>query len=113
MFPHVAEKCLGNSLLHRCRRFRFEYGRSSPGDGSVGSDSGSRIIYAFQKMPQFRQVFVLRKIKMELIVKTLKVGIPTGLQYSLIYVSSIVLQRIVNGIGTSVIGAFAATTQIE
>lgn len=37
------------------------------------------IIYAFQKIPQFRQVFVLRKIKMELIVETLKVGIPTGL----------------------------------
>ena len=71
------------------------------------------IIYAFQKVPQFRQAFVLRKIKMELIEKTLKVGIPTGLQYSLIYVSSIVLQRIVNGFGTSVIGAFTATTQIE
>lgn len=71
------------------------------------------IIYAFQKIPQFRQVFVLRKIKMELIVKTLKVGIPTGLQYSLIYVSSIVLQRIVNGFGTSGIGAFTASTQIE
>ena len=71
------------------------------------------IICAFQKIPQFRQVFVLRKIKMELIVKTLKVGNPTGLQYSLIYVSSIVLQRIVNGFGTSVIGVFTATTQIE
>lgn len=71
------------------------------------------IIYAFQKVPQFRQAFVLRKIKMELIAKTLKVGIPKGLQYSLIYVSSIVLQRIVNGFGESVIGAFTATTQIE
>lgn len=71
------------------------------------------IIYAFQKVPLFRQAFVLRKIKMELIVKTLKVGNPTGLQYSLIYVPSIVLQRIVNGFGTSVIGAFTATTQSE
>lgn len=43
----------------------------------------------------------------------MKVGVPTGLQYALIYVSSIVLQRIVNGFGESVIGAFTATTQIE
>ena len=71
------------------------------------------IIYAFRKVPQFRQAFVFRKINRELIMKTLKVGIPTGLQYSLIYVSSIVLQRIVNGFGESVIGAFTATTQIE
>lgn len=43
----------------------------------------------------------------------MKVGIPTGFQYALIYVSSIILQRIVNGFGESVIGAFTATTQIE
>ncbi len=71
------------------------------------------IIYAFQKVPQFRQAFIFRKIDKELIKKTLQVGVPTGLQYALIYVSSIILQRIVNGFGESVIGAFTATTQIE
>ena len=71
------------------------------------------IIYAFIKIPQFKQAFHYRKIDKELIVKTFKVGIPTGLQYALIYVSSIILQRIVNGFGESVIGAFTATTQIE
>lgn len=71
------------------------------------------IIYAFQKVPQFRQAFIYRKIDKELIKKTLQVGVPTGLQYALIYVSSIILQRIVNGFGESVIGAFTATTQIE
>lgn len=44
---------------------------------------------------------------------TMRVGLPTGLQYALIYVSSIILQRIVNGFGESVIGAFTATTQIK
>lgn len=71
------------------------------------------IIYAFIKVPQFKQAFHYRKIDKELIIKTFKVGIPTGLQYALIYVSSIILQRIVNGFGESVIGAFTATTQIE
>lgn len=42
-----------------------------------------------------------------------KLGIPTGFQYSLMYLSSIILQRVVNGFGESVIGAFTATTQME
>lgn len=71
------------------------------------------ILYAFAKVPQFRQAFQHRAINKNLIAKTLQVGIPTGLQYALIYVSSIILQRIVNGFGESVIGAFTATTQIE
>lgn len=71
------------------------------------------IIYAIKKVPQFQQAITYRKINQTLILKTMRVGIPTGLQYALIYVSSIILQRIVNGFGESVIGAFTATTQIE
>lgn len=71
------------------------------------------IIYAFIKVPQFRQAFRHRAVNKSLMAKTLRVGVPTGLQYALIYVSSIILQRIVNGFGESVIGAFTATTQIE
>lgn len=71
------------------------------------------IIYAFVKVLQFKQAFKYRKIDIMLIEKTLKVGVPTGLQYAIIYVSSIILQRIVNGFGEDVIGAFTATTQIE
>ncbi len=71
------------------------------------------IMYAFKKVPQFGQAFIYRKPDMKLIKKTMQVGIPTGFQYALIYVSSIILQRIVNGFGESVIGAFTATTQIE
>lgn len=71
------------------------------------------IIYAFIKVPQFKMAFVYRKPDRKLLLKTLQVGLPTGLQYALIYVSSIILQRIVNGFGESVIGAFTATTQIE
>lgn len=48
-----------------------------------------------------------------LMVKTVKVSLPAGFQYSLVYLSSIVLQRMVNGFGSDVIGAFTATTQME
>lgn len=67
------------------------------------------IIYAFIKVPQFKMAFVYRKPNRKLLLKTLQVGLPTGLQYALIYVSSIILQRIVNGFGESVIGAFFVT----
>lgn len=71
------------------------------------------IIYALKKVPQFKLAVVHHSPDKDLIGKTLRVGIPSGLQYALIYVSSIILQRIVNGFGESVIGAFTATTQIE
>lgn len=71
------------------------------------------IIYAFYKVPQFKQAFEEKAFNSKIIMKTLKVGIPTGLQYALIYISSIILQRVVNGFGEEVIGAFTATTQIE
>ncbi len=61
------------------------------------------ILYAFAKVPQFRQAFQHRAINKNLIWKTIQVGVPIGLQYALIYVSSIILQRIVNGFGESVI----------
>lgn len=71
------------------------------------------IIYAFYKVPQFRLAARYRRPDGHLIRQSLQVGIPTGLQYALIYISSIILQRVVNGFGDDVIGAFTATTQIE
>lgn len=57
------------------------------------------MIYAFIKVPQFKQAFIHRKVNKNLIAKTCRIGIPNGLQYALIYVSSIILQGIVNGFG--------------
>lgn len=71
------------------------------------------IIYSFRKVEQFKQAVPNRQVNINMIQKSLKVGIPTGLQYALIYLSSIILQRVVNGFCEDVIGAFAATTQIE
>ena len=48
-----------------------------------------------------------------LIFNIVKMGIPAGFQYALVYISNVILQRVVNGFGTDTIGAFTATTQIE
>lgn len=71
------------------------------------------IIYAFCKIPQFRLAAKYKNFNIHFIRQSLQVGLPTGLQYALIYISSIILQRVVNGFGDDVIGAFTATTQIE
>lgn len=71
------------------------------------------ITYAYRKVPQFREAFHQAKPDKRLLKQTLRIGLPTGFQYSLMYISGIVLQRVVNGFGESVIGAFTATSQME
>ena len=49
----------------------------------------------------------------EMIKKSLKIGIPMSIQYSLIAVSIIILQKVVNGFGTVTLAAHTATVRIE
>ena len=52
-------------------------------------------------------------LSMEMIKKILKLGIPMSLQFALIAVSTMALQRVVNAYGTAVVAAFTATSRIE
>lgn len=69
--------------------------------------------YAVKKYSYFE--IALRKAKFDKAIakQILKICIPMGVQYSFIYLSSCILQWVINGFGTSVIGAFTATSQIE
>ena len=49
----------------------------------------------------------------EMIFGTVRLGIPLSLQFSLIAVSSMALQRVVNTFGTTVMAAFTATSRVE
>lgn len=71
------------------------------------------ILYAFKKISYMKLALRYRKIDQKMIFRTMKVGLPTSAQYALIYVSSIVLQSVVNGFGESAIGAFTAVSQME
>ena len=61
----------------------------------------------------FQRAIKEAKFDRNIVGQILKICIPMGFQYSLIYLSSSILQWVINGFGTSVIGAFAATSQIE
>jgi putative MATE family efflux protein len=71
------------------------------------------IAYAFKTFPQFKEALRYLKPRKTLLAKLLKVSLPLGFQQSLIFISTAALQRIINGFGTGVIGAFAATSRIE
>ena len=64
-------------------------------------------------MPIIKLAVKYAAIEKKIIWETVRIGLPTGLQFALIYLSSVVLQRTVNQFGATVIGAFAATTQVE
>lgn len=73
----------------------------------------SCMVYAFRKVPQFKEALKYARPNRVLLRQTLRMGIPAGFQYSLMYISGIVLQRVVNSFGADAIGAFTATTQME
>ncbi|MDO5345958.1 MAG: MATE family efflux transporter [Lachnospiraceae bacterium] len=71
------------------------------------------IIYAVLKNPYFRLERSNFKPERKLLVRCLSLGIPFGAQGSLIAVSCIALQSVINRFGEDVIAAFAATSRIE
>ena len=70
-------------------------------------------IYAIKKYSYFEMALRQSKFDRTIAKQILKICIPMGFQYSFIYLSSGILQWVINGFGTSVIGAFTATSQIE
>ncbi len=70
-------------------------------------------VYAYKKNPFFRLtkkdiVFVPQLVK-----KVVRLGVPMSLQFALIAISAMAVQRIVNNYGTVVVAAFTATNRIE
>ena len=70
-------------------------------------------IYAYIVNPYFR---IRRKdwhISKDMIIKVMRLGVPMSLQFGLIAISSMAVQRIVNSYGTVMVAAFTATSRIE
>ncbi len=70
-------------------------------------------IYAFCKVPYFRINREQRRPRHSEIIKTLHIGLPIAFQTSLIAISCIVLQRVVNGFMEDVIAANTAVSRLE
>lgn len=71
------------------------------------------IWYAFKYNPYFKLTKEDLKINTDVIHSSLKMGIPLSLQFSLIAISSMALQRVVNSFGAVAVAAFTASSRIE
>ena len=70
-------------------------------------------IYAYQVNPYFKLTKKDIVFIPDLAAKIVRIGVPLSLQFGLIAISSMAVQRIVNGYGTVVVAAFTATNRIE
>lgn len=71
------------------------------------------IVFAFRNNPYFKLKKEHMKVNWPIIVKCIKIGIPVALQHSMIAVSLVALQRVVNGFGEVAVAAYTATSRIE
>ncbi|MCC8065722.1 MAG: MATE family efflux transporter, partial [Clostridiales bacterium] len=71
------------------------------------------LVYAVKKNPYFRLTKENFKPDSFIIKKCMKLGIPFGAQGSLIALSCVLLQSVINRFGEDVIAAFTATSRIE
>lgn len=71
------------------------------------------IIYAFWKNAYFRLKREDLEFKKDMVWRTLRLGIPFSLQFSLIAISCMALQKVVNAYGSVCVAAFTATSRIE
>ena len=71
------------------------------------------LIYAFIKVPYFR--FSLRELRPDctIVARSFRIGIPVALQSSLISISCIMLQGVVNSFGETVMATFTVVSRIE
>ena len=70
-------------------------------------------IYARKVNPYFKLAKTDMVFRPDLALKIIRLGVPMSLQFALIAISSMAVQRIVNPYGTVVVAAFTATNRIE
>lgn len=71
------------------------------------------IIYAFKTNPYFKLKKQDLKFDKRISWNAVRIGIPLSLQFSLIAISCMALQRVVNSFGAVAMAAFTATSRIE
>lgn len=95
---------------------KFDMGVAGVGIATIISQLISGIgslIFAIIKNPYFKIERKHIRIDKNIISQSIRIGVPLAFQTSLIAISCVCLQRVVNGFGSVVIAAFTATSRIE
>ena len=108
--------CLLNTGLDVLFVYVFDMGVSGAGIATVISQfvSGiSCLAYAIKKNKYFQISRDDAKFNRDVATSVLKLGVPLSLQFSLIAISCMALQKVVNAFGDVTVAAFTATSRIE
>ncbi|MBE6753644.1 MAG: MATE family efflux transporter [Ruminococcaceae bacterium] len=108
--------CILNALLDLLFVVPLQMGVFGAGLATIISQFVSAavsLIYAFKTNPYFRLSRQDMKFEGRLILDIMKLGIPLSLQFSLIAISCMALQSVVNTFGETAMAAFNATGRIE
>ena len=71
------------------------------------------LVYALKRNPYFRLKKEEMEVRMDIIGESCRLGIPLGFQSSLIAISCVALQGVVNSFGEKVVAAFTIISRIE
>ena len=71
------------------------------------------LFFAFKTNPYFKMNRSDWRVNPVILVRCIKLGVPLSLQFSLIAISCMALQRVVNSFGPVAVAAFTATSRIE
>ena len=108
--------CFINIILDFIFVYFFHLGVAGAAYATIISQLLSGIacfIYALNSNPYFKFTKENMKYNHSIIIKVVKLGVPLSLQFSLIAISCMALQRVVNGFGEVAMAAFTATSRIE
>ena len=108
--------CIVNVVLDILFVYVFKLGVFGAGLATLISQLLSNILclgYAVIFNPYFRLSASDLRVDYNVIAKTVKLGLPLSLQFSMIAISCMALQRVVNSFGAIAVAAFTATGRIE
>lgn len=108
--------CILNAILDLLFVCVLKMGVAGAGYATIISQFISGVLcvfYAFKFNLYFKFSKEDLKFNKTVLIQTLKLGVPMSLQFSMIAVSCMALQRVVNGFGPVAIAAFTATSRIE
>lgn len=108
--------CILNALLDLLFVCVLKQGIWGAGIATLISQFVSNIlclVYAFKYNEYFKFNKEDLRLNKIILIRTIKLGVPLSLQFSLIAISCMALQRVVNAYGAVTVAAFTATSRIE
>jgi len=108
--------CILNTILDFVFVYFFHWGVFGAGFATLISQFAAGVLcllYAFKSNKYFKLKKEDLKLDKEIIHSAIRIGIPLSLQFSLIAISCMALQRVVNSFGAITMAAFTATSRIE